>query len=77
MIALIIFGSKAVTSCVTTGEFDCPYCHGRQPFKHMRVRKFFTLYWIPLIPLGVLTEYLQCQSCFGKYKPSLLGAGKP
>ena len=73
MISLIIFGTKGVTSCVTTGSFGCPTCAQERPFQHMRVRRFFTLYWIPLIPLDVVGEYIECLFCHMKFKQSVLG----
>lgn len=53
------------------GNFDCPDC-GQAPYAHKRVRRFFTLYFIPVIPLDVLGEYVECSSCKGTYKPDVL-----
>jgi len=36
------------------------------------VRRFFTLYFIPCIPLDVLGEYVECQDCTSTYKPDVL-----
>lgn len=37
-----------------------------------RVRRFFTLYFIPCIPLNVLGEYVECPKCRGTYDPEVL-----
>lgn len=36
------------------------------------MRRFFTLYFIPLIPLDKLGEYVECDSCAGTFKESVL-----
>jgi len=72
MVLLIIFGTRGVTYTTTHGEFHCPGCGGRHEYHHKRVRRFFTLYFIPIIPLDVLGEYIECQNCKDTYKPDVL-----
>lgn len=52
--------------------FFCPECRERREHKHKRVRRFFTLYFIPLIPLDLLGEYVECQHCTSTYKLNVL-----
>ena len=63
---MIIFGTRGVTYSKDSGDFHCPGC-GPGPYKHRRVRRFFTLYFIPVIPLDLLGEYVECQGCDGTY----------
>jgi tellurite resistance protein len=72
MLNIIIFGTRGVTYSHETGEFFCPGCGSEQPFDHKRVRRFFTLYFIPLIPLDLLGEYIECESCDGSFDPQVL-----
>jgi tellurite resistance protein len=72
MVFLIIFGTRGVTYTTTHGEFHCPGCDGRHEYHHKRVRRFFTLYFIPVIPLDVLGEYIECQNCKDTYKLNVL-----
>lgn len=72
MVLLIIFGTRGVTYATGRGEFHCPGCDARRPYAHKRVRRFFTLYFIPIIPLDVLGEYIECQHCRDTYKPEVL-----
>jgi len=72
MLGLIIFGTRGVTYGSESGQFYCPDCDGEKTYRHRRVRRFFTLYFIPLIPLDLLGEYIECQSCTSTYKPSIL-----
>lgn len=72
MIFLIIFGTRGVTTDVGTGQFTCPSCEKKRTYVQKRVRRFFTLYWIPIIPLDLIGEYVECQSCSSTYSPSVL-----
>lgn len=72
MLGLIIFGTRGVTYGSEGGQFYCPDCDAERAYKHRKVRRFVTLYFIPLIPLGLLGEYIECQTCTSTYKPSVL-----
>jgi uncharacterized tellurite resistance protein B-like protein len=71
MLYLIIFGTRGVTYSAAEGQFHCPDC-GQSPYRHRRVRRFFTLYFIPLIPLDMLGEYVECGACQGTYQLGVL-----
>lgn len=68
---LIIFGTRGVTLTAAEGEFHCPDC-GTASYRHRKVRRFFTLYFIPLIPLDLLGEYIECGKCQGTYNMGVL-----
>lgn len=72
MLGLIIFGTTGITYGSEGGNFYCPDCDGEKAYRHRKVRRFFTLYFIPLIPLDLLGEYVECQTCTSTYKPSVL-----
>ena len=69
---MIIMGTRGVTMTPQKGDFYCPTCCETQPYHHKRVRRFFTLYFIPVIPLDVLGEYVECQTCMDTYKTAVL-----
>ena len=69
---MIIFGTRGIKSTMSEGQFLCPQCATNKPYKHKKVTKFFTLYFIPLIPLGQAGEYVECQSCKGTFVPRVL-----
>jgi uncharacterized tellurite resistance protein B-like protein len=69
---MIIFGTRGVTTTPDTGNFFCPQCNGQTAYKLKRVRSFFTLYFIPLIPLNKLGEYVECPRCQGTYDIGIL-----
>lgn len=68
---LIIFGTRGVRSASGGGSFHCPTC-GPQSYTHHRVRRFFTLYFIPVIPLDVVGEYVECDVCSSTYHPDVV-----
>ncbi|MFT5820175.1 MAG: putative tellurite resistance protein B-like protein [Crocinitomix sp.] len=72
MLGFIIFGTRGVRSTMQEGQFHCPQCDGQTRFKHKKVTKFFTLYFIPLIPLGNKGTYVECQSCRNTYVDRIL-----
>jgi len=68
---MIIFGTRGVTSTLASGSFHCPAC-GPQAFTRKGVRKWFTLYFIPVIPLDSVGEYVECGACGRTYDPRVL-----
>lgn len=72
MVAFIIFGTRGVTWTKERGQFFCPQCNGECDFRHKSVRRFFTLYFIPIIPLDLLGEYVECERCQGTYNIDIL-----
>lgn len=69
---MIIFGTRGVTYSAGSGDFHCPECRTRLPYSHKRIRRFFTLYFIPVIPLDLHGEYIECQRCRGTYRLDVL-----
>ncbi|OIQ37329.1 MAG: hypothetical protein BM555_01065 [Crocinitomix sp. MedPE-SWsnd] len=67
MLAFIIFGTRGIRSTIKQGAFYCPQCQSEKNYKHKKVTQFFTLYFIPLIPLGNKGEYVECQTCRNTY----------
>jgi uncharacterized tellurite resistance protein B-like protein len=72
MVLLIIFGTRGVTTNAGSGQFFCPGCEAKRDYAHKRVRRFFTLYFLPIIPLDVIGEYVECLHCRDTYKPDVL-----
>ena len=72
MYAIIIFGTRGVKSTQQEGQFHCPQCNSTQHYRHRSVRRFFTLYFIPLIPLDKVGEYVECSTCRNTYITRIL-----
>jgi len=69
---MIIFGTRGIKFTIKSGNFHCPQCNQSRPYKHIKVRRFFTLYFIPLIPLGKAGEYVECRSCKYTFMPRVI-----
>lgn len=69
---MIIFGTTGLKSTIKTGQFLCPQCATEKSYRHRKINKFFTLYFIPLIPLGSAGEYVECNTCKGTFVPRVL-----
>src|SRR5438105_2443720 len=74
---IIIWGSRGLTSTLDSGQFYCPGCDDRRDYHLRQVREFFTLYFIPLIPMGGARRYVECATCGGTYKEEVLSMEPP
>lgn len=72
---MIIWGSKGKTKTIGSGTFYCPRCQARRNYEHVKVVKYFTLYFVPLFETRKLGEYIECKTCFMTYKPEILELG--
>jgi DnaJ-domain-containing protein 1 len=68
---IIIYGTRGMTSVGAQGRFHCPSC-GQSAYQHKKVRRWFTLFFIPMIPLDLAGEYIECGKCFGTYELDVL-----
>ncbi|MGB1247478.1 MAG: TerB family tellurite resistance protein [Chitinophagales bacterium] len=69
---MIIVGTRGVKWTLKEGQFNCPQCEKTTNYRHRSVRRFFTLYFIPIIPLDKLGEYVECRNCKGTFVPNIL-----
>ncbi len=67
-----ILGTRGITYAVKNGKFHCFSCAAQQLYKRKRVRRFLALYFIPLIPLDLLGEYVECQNCKNTFNLKIL-----
>lgn len=65
---MILFGTRGLKSKKDTGHFFCPICENTREYIWIVVRKWFTLYFIPLIPLGMVGGFVECKSCKGTFE---------
>lgn len=69
---IIIWGSTGVTSTIETGEFFCPQCDAREEYTLKQVRPFFTIFFIPIFPIGSATRFVECRGCQQTYREEVL-----
>jgi hypothetical protein len=73
----IIWGSRGLTSTVENGDFHCPRCDQQQEYALKQVRPWFTLYFIPIFPVGGAEKYVECLGCGNTYKDEVLNYEPP
>jgi hypothetical protein len=70
---LIIFGFRVFYRTIGQGVFHCRKCGGDRQYRHRAGRRFFTLFFIPVIPLTKVGEHVQCTTCQTRYVTDVLG----
>lgn len=71
---IIFFGTGPVRSTIKEGHFNCPQCEASVPYRHRKVTKFFTLFFLPIFPVGSPIEYVECGRCNNTFIPRVLEA---
>jgi zinc-ribbon family len=74
---MIIWGSRAKENVRATGEFYCPRCNETRTYKHKRLQRYFTLYFIPLFATSTIVEWVECLHCGQQFKPDILNEVVP
>jgi zinc-ribbon family len=64
---LIIFGMRVFYRTFAQGMFHCRRCGGDRQYRHRVGRRWFTLFFIPVIPLNKVGEHIQCMTCKTRY----------
>ena len=59
---IILFGTRRKTANLGRAMHGCPRCNQQSWFNYARTSRHFTLFFIPLIPLGSTTHAV-CGSC--------------
>jgi len=57
---------------VQQGTFHCPQCGAARQYLHRAGRRWFTLFFIPVIPLNSVGEVVVCTTCKARYQPAVL-----
>src|SRR6188768_3254372 len=73
----VVFGSRVITLTVGVGKFHCPRCASIQSFKHLKRTRFFTLYFIPVFPMGEIDQRVECGHCGTAYNSNVLRNHSP
>jgi hypothetical protein len=68
----LIYGFKVRYKTLMTGTFFCPKCGGDRQYERRQARRWFHLYYIPLIPAKILGEQIKCTTCGTNFRDSVL-----
>ncbi len=69
---LIIFGLRVFYRTIAQGTFYCRRCGGDRQYRKRFGRRWFTLFFLPVIPLNSVGEHVQCSTCRTRYVPDVL-----
>jgi zinc-ribbon family len=69
---LLIWGLRVFYHTLGEGTFHCRRCGGDRQYRLRAGRRFFTLFFIPVIPLNKTAEYVQCLTCKTRYVTDVL-----
>ena len=69
---MIIFGTKAKTKAIGKGKFNCPHCQREREYERKKAKRYFSLYFIPLIPMDDIGEFIECQTCHRSFALEVL-----
>src|SRR3984957_15850976 len=64
---LIIWGLRVFYRTTGQGVFHCRRCGGDRNYRLRSGRRFFTVFFIPIIPLNKVGEHVQCATCKTRY----------
>ena len=64
---LLIFGIKVRYVPMEAGTFHCPGEGGDRDYTLLEARRWFTLFFVPLVRLGLLGYVVQCDSCHAHF----------
>lgn len=60
--AFIIFGTRGITGIEATVQLRCTFCNST-PLNLCSMRDWFTLYFVPIIPVNNKKYYIECPAC--------------
>lgn len=69
---IIFFGTKVRKKTLGSGQFYCPRCQTTRPYLRQQGTRYFTIYFIPILPMGDIGEFVECGVCGGMFEPSVL-----
>lgn len=69
---MIIYGWRIFHTTIDRQEFPCPMCRVRVEGELKRADRWFTLYFIPVFPLGTSCEFVECTMCRTGFRKEIL-----
>jgi hypothetical protein len=69
---LIFFGLRVFYRKAGQGTFHCQRCGGDREYRHRVGRRWFTLFFIPIVPINRAGQHVQCAVCGTRYRMDVL-----
>lgn len=74
---IIIWGTRGQETTLESGEFDCPVCGQKEGYTLRQVRPYFSLFFIPLFPIGGGERFVRCAVCGDAFREEVLAYEQP
>jgi len=75
LIGFLLVGINGIKKEKGTGRFQCPNCRTLTDYRRYELNRYFTLFFLPLIPLGSMGEFVRCSRCNAEFDISILNSG--
>ncbi|HEV3143230.1 MAG TPA: zinc ribbon domain-containing protein [Gemmataceae bacterium] len=74
---IIIYGTRGRTKHLEDGEFYCPQCDARGDYQLMLVRRWVTIFFVPIFPISGGQVYVECRHCGGTFTEDVFDLKEP
>lgn len=69
----IIFGISSKEKARSAGSFQCPVCETTRDYSELRISRYFSLFFIPILPLGsTSTGRIVCNHCRSEFSQDVV-----
>ncbi len=75
--ALVLWGARHRDRTTASGLFVCPEEGMERAYWSHRVRNWFHVLSVPVVPGAIVGEYVECFACGASFHPKILGAKHP
>jgi Tellurite resistance protein TerB len=69
---MLIFGLRVCFRTIGHGVFHCQRCGGDREYRRRVGRRWFHVFFVPVVRLDKVGEHLQCTVCRGRYRTGVL-----
>jgi len=70
---ILLFGIRSRLKTIAHGTFFCPKCGADRQYRLQSVRRWFTLFFVPIFPIsGPQGEIVRCGTCGSAFRPDVL-----
>ncbi|BDC34232.1 hypothetical protein Noda2021_01900 [Candidatus Dependentiae bacterium Noda2021] len=60
---MILFGTQEITNVMFTQHYFCIKCRRVEMHDFKQIRNFFSLFYVPIVPLARIICYSECHKC--------------
>jgi tellurite resistance protein len=71
---LAVIGIRPITRTTARGTFVCPECRVLRTYVRQRVQRRLVLFFVSMLPLDELGEYVECEQCRSTFRTTTLAA---